>query len=275
MSPSSDMSMVDDFLFGLATSSIESFLKQVMRNPVLGVQLAALEATPENVAAFARMHGYSFSADELDAYVEDRLLARLSAEEYAARERHLAAMAAGDIPDPPQRDSATPIRFMEIKAGDAFDRRPVLEGGVLALRGLPEIAALVSLLDVVEITYDPKKVSYEELLDVFWHSVDPTDAGGQFCDRGHSYMTAIYATSQEQLDAALASKAALEKSGALKASIVTDIAMAGPFWPAEEYHQDYYTKSPVKYRFYRWNCGRDRRVEELWGADAHKGIVKE
>lgn len=129
--------------------------------------------------------------------------------------------------------------------------------------------------EVVQITYDPKQVSFAELLDVFWRSVDPTDAGGQFCDRGHSYSTAVYATSPEQLETAQASKAALDASGVLGKPIVTEIAMAGPFWPAEDYHQDYYTKSPVKYQFYRWNCGRDRRVEELWGDEAHRGIVKE
>ena len=130
--------------------------------------------------------------------------------------------------------------------------------------------------EAVLITFDPKVVSYAALLDVYWRSVDPTDAGGQFCDRGHSYSTAIYATSQAQLEAAQASKAALEKAGLPGGRpIVTEIVIAGPFWPAEEYHQDYYEKSPVQYKFYRWNCGRDARIEELWGSEAHKGIVKE
>jgi len=129
--------------------------------------------------------------------------------------------------------------------------------------------------EAVEITYDPTKVSYEVLLDVFWHSVDPTDAGGQFCDRGFSYTTAIYATTADQLAAAKASKAALEASGAAGAPIVTEIVEATPFWPAEDYHQGYYDKNPVQYKFYRWNCGRDARLDDLWGKDAHRGIVKE
>lgn len=128
--------------------------------------------------------------------------------------------------------------------------------------------------EVVQVTFDPKKVSYAALLDIFWHSVDPTDAGGQFCDRGHSYTTAVYATSASQLAVAKASKAALDASGKAGKPIVTEVAPALPFWPAEDYHQDYSQKSPVRYRVYRWNCGRDARVEALWGADAHKGIKK-
>ena len=129
--------------------------------------------------------------------------------------------------------------------------------------------------EAVRIVYDPAQVSYQTLLEVFWHSVDPTDAGGQFCDRGHSYTTAIYATDEAQLRQAQASKAAVEASGVLKDPIATEIVAAGPFFPAEEYHQDFYTKSPVRYRVYRFSCGRDARVEELWGADAHKGIKHE
>lgn len=128
--------------------------------------------------------------------------------------------------------------------------------------------------EAVRIYFDPKKVSYEKLLDVFWHSVDPTDAGGQFCDRGHSYTTAIYASSEEQKRPAEASKKALEASHVLKQPIVTPIEVAGPFWRAEDYHQDYYTKNPLRYRFYRFSCGRDARLEALWGEDAHRGIEK-
>nr|WP_235912972.1 peptide-methionine (S)-S-oxide reductase MsrA [Oceanomicrobium pacificus] len=132
--------------------------------------------------------------------------------------------------------------------------------------------------EAVKIVYDADQVSYETLLNVFWTSVDPTDAGGQFCDRGESYRTAIFATTQAQADAALASKAALK--GRLPGPIVTPIAAAKTFYPAEAYHQNYYrsqdkvltrfgyvTKAKA-YKGYRDACGRDARVKALWGADA-------
>tara|TARA_Y100000588_G_scaffold339257_1_gene381810 strand:+ start:201 stop:845 length:645 start_codon:yes stop_codon:yes gene_type:complete len=128
--------------------------------------------------------------------------------------------------------------------------------------------------EVVQITFDPKKVTYAHLVDVLFHSVDPTDGGGQFCDRGHSYTTAIYATTPEQKKIAEEVKKKLQDSGVLKKPIVTPIEDAGPFFPAEEYHQDFYTKSPVRYKFYRFNCGRNARVQALWGENAHKGIAK-
>jgi peptide-methionine (S)-S-oxide reductase len=128
--------------------------------------------------------------------------------------------------------------------------------------------------EAVRITFDPAKVTFAKLLDVFWHSVDPTDPNGQFCDQGHSYTTAIYATSGAQRMLAQFSKDAIERTGALPKPIVTEIVTAPTFWPAEEYHQDYYKKNPVRYRFYRWNCGRDARLKELWGEAAMRGIEK-
>jgi peptide-methionine (S)-S-oxide reductase len=128
--------------------------------------------------------------------------------------------------------------------------------------------------EAVRIIYDPKKVTYKTLVEILWRSVDPTDDGGQFCDRGNSYKTAIFATSPEQKRIAEASKREIDDSGVLKKPIVTAIADAGPFFPAEEYHQNFYKKSPVRYRFYRLRCGRDGRVEALWGKDAHRGIAK-
>lgn len=125
-------------------------------------------------------------------------------------------------------------------------------------------------LESVQITYEPDQVTYEDLLTAFWHSVDPTDAGGQFCDRGESYTTAIFVHDEEQRRAAEASKTAAEKE--LGQEIVTRIEDAGPFYQAEEYHQDFYNKSPIRYRYYRWSCGRDQRVEELWGDAAYEGI---
>ena len=120
-------------------------------------------------------------------------------------------------------------------------------------------------VEAVQVTYDPAKVSYEELLEVFWRNVDPIDAGGQFCDRGDQYRTAIFVHDEEQRRLAEASKQALEGSGRFEQPIVTEIEQAGPFYPAEDYHQDYYEKNPLRYKFYRWNCGRDARLEQLWG----------
>jgi peptide-methionine (S)-S-oxide reductase len=122
----------------------------------------------------------------------------------------------------------------------------------------------------VRVTYDPSRVSYEQLLTVFWHSVDPTDAGGQFCDRGASYRTAVFARGAAQRQAAQASKQAAQKE--LGRKIVTPIVNAGPFYPAEEYHQNYYKKNPLKYRYYRWSCGRNARVREVWGNRAYAGM---
>jgi peptide-methionine (S)-S-oxide reductase len=119
--------------------------------------------------------------------------------------------------------------------------------------------------EAVRVVYDPQKVSYDKLLDVFWRNVDPVDAGGQFCDRGASYRTAVFAHDPEQKRLAEASKQALDASRRLSKPVVTPVLDAGPFWAAEEYHQDYYLKNPSKYKFYRWNCGRDARLETLWG----------
>ena len=126
--------------------------------------------------------------------------------------------------------------------------------------------------EAVQIRYDPTQVSYERLLHVFWRSVDPTDDGGQFCDRGESYQTAIFAGSEEERRLAEASKEALDRSMVLDAPVVTPIEAAGEFYPAENYHQDYYTKNPIRYRFYRFSCGRDSRVQQVWGRQAHEGI---
>lgn len=123
--------------------------------------------------------------------------------------------------------------------------------------------------EAVEIVYDPKKVSYEKLLDHFWHSIDPTTKDRQFCDAGSPYRSAIFALDDTQLAAAKASLAALEKSKPFKAPIVTEIVRAGTFYPAEDYHQDYYRKNPIRYEYYRSSCGRDARVKELWGKALH------
>ena len=119
--------------------------------------------------------------------------------------------------------------------------------------------------EAVQVVYDPKKVTYEKLLDVFWHNVDPTVKDRQFCDGGTQYRTAIFYHDEAQRKAAEASKAALDKSKPFKQPIVTPIQMASAFYPAEEYHQDYYKKNPVRYQIYRSGCGRDARLKELWG----------
>jgi len=126
--------------------------------------------------------------------------------------------------------------------------------------------------EAVQIRYDPKQVSYERLLHIFWRSVDPTDGGGQFCDRGESYQTAIFVGNEEERRLAEASKEALERSMVLDAPVVTPIEVGGEFYPAEDYHQDYYEKNPFRYRYYRFACRRDSKVQQVWGKQAHDGI---
>jgi len=120
--------------------------------------------------------------------------------------------------------------------------------------------------EAVRIEYDPEKVSYQTLLDLFWVNVDPTTPNRQFCDVGSQYRTAIFYHDAEQKRLAEASKERVEQE--LGRKVVTEIVPAGPFYPAEQYHQDYYEKNPIRYNFYRWNCGRDQRLEELWGEAA-------
>ncbi len=117
----------------------------------------------------------------------------------------------------------------------------------------------------VRVTYDPKKLSFPKLLEVFWRNIDPTQANGQFCDRGPMYRTGIYFHSPAQKAAAQKSKLALEASGKLPGKIVTEVKAASPFYAAEDYHQDFYKKKPGHYGRYRIGCGRDARLLELWG----------
>ncbi len=122
----------------------------------------------------------------------------------------------------------------------------------------------------VRVVYDPAKISYAQLLTVFWHNIDPLDAGGQFCDRGSQYRAAIFYENDEQKRLAEQSKEAIDKSGRFNKPVVTEITAASEFYPAEDYHQDYYLKNPLNYRSYRVGCGRDRRLKELWGDEAGK-----
>jgi peptide-methionine (S)-S-oxide reductase len=119
--------------------------------------------------------------------------------------------------------------------------------------------------EAVEILFDPKKVTYERLLEVFWHNVDPTTNAGQFCDRGHQYRTGIFVVDAEQRRLAEASKQQIERTKRFGPPVLTAIEDAATFYRAEEYHQDFYKKSPVRYYSYRTGCGRDARLKELWG----------
>ena len=126
--------------------------------------------------------------------------------------------------------------------------------------------------EALQITYDPKKVTYAQLLTVFWHSVDPIDAGGQFCDRGVPYQTAVFVHDDAQRKLAEASRAQAMKD--LGKKIFTPVKPAAKFFRAEDYHQDYHNKKSLRYKYYRWNCGRNQKVEKLWGDRAYKGIPK-
>ena len=119
--------------------------------------------------------------------------------------------------------------------------------------------------EVVQVEFDPKKVTYAQLLQVFWRNVDPLTPNAQFCDHGEQYRSAIFVADAEQRRLAEESKRQLEQSKRFDKPIVTQIVPTSEFYPAEEYHQDYYRKNPLRYRYYRYSCGRDARLEALWG----------
>tara|TARA_R110000823_G_scaffold119998_8_gene244375 strand:+ start:43267 stop:43839 length:573 start_codon:yes stop_codon:yes gene_type:complete len=119
--------------------------------------------------------------------------------------------------------------------------------------------------EAIEVTYDPAVIDYQTLVEHFWRNIDPFDDGGQFCDRGHSYRAAIFAT-EDQRSLARESLQSVEKRFG-KDKVVTQILLAAKFWPVEEYHQNYAEKNPVRYKYYRWSCGRDQRLEAVWGTD--------
>ena len=130
-------------------------------------------------------------------------------------------------------------------------------------------------IEVVEIVFDPARVTYKELLDVYWRQVDPTDPGGQFVDRGHGYTTAVFYLDDEQRRLAEQSKTDLDQSGIFDKPIVTPVIPAVPFYTAEDYHQDYYKKNPIRYRFYRAGSGRDKFLDKVWGNKETKGEKKQ
>ena len=139
-------------------------------------------------------------------------------------------------------------------------------GGTVANPSYAEVSAgRTGHAESVEVVYDPAKVSYQKLLDAFWRNVDPITPNAQFCDHGNQYRSAIFFQTEEEKRASDSSKLAIEQSARFKGPIVTQIVMAQPFYPAEDYHQDFYKKNPVRYKFYKYNCGRAQRLEELWG----------
>ncbi|HZF80096.1 MAG TPA: peptide-methionine (S)-S-oxide reductase MsrA [Rubrivivax sp.] len=139
-------------------------------------------------------------------------------------------------------------------------------GGTVANPSYNQVSAgTTGHAEAVQIVFDPTRVSYPQLLEKFWRSIDPTTKDAQFCDKGTPYRSAIFTHDQAQASAAKASLAALEKSKPFAAPVVTQIEAAGPFYKAEDYHQDYYKKNPVRYKYYRTSCGRDQRLEQLWG----------
>ena len=120
--------------------------------------------------------------------------------------------------------------------------------------------------EAVQVVYDPSKINYQQLLEVFWRNIDPTTADRQFCDIGDQYRTGIFYHDEAQRSAAENSKRALQADKPFPEPVVTEVTAASTFYPAEDYHQDYYMKNPIRYKFYRLSCGRDARLEELWGA---------
>jgi peptide-methionine (S)-S-oxide reductase len=188
----------------------------------------------------------------------------------------LAAQAATTVNVPPGHAIATFAGGCFWCMEPPYDKLPGVDatisgytGGTVANPSYEQVSSgRTGHAEAVQVVYDPKKVTYEQLLDVFWHNVDPTVKDRQFCDGGTQYRTAIFYHDEAQRKAAEASKAALDKSKPFREPIVTQIVMAGPFYPAEDYHQDFYVKNPVRYNLYRTGCGRDARLKQLWGDKA-------
>jgi peptide-methionine (S)-S-oxide reductase len=139
-------------------------------------------------------------------------------------------------------------------------------GGTVANPTYEEVSAGgTGHAESVEVLYDPAKVNYQKLLEAFWRNVDPVTPNAQFCDHGSQYRSAIFFQNDEEKRASDVFKQAIEQSRRFKEPIVTQMVMASKFFPAEEYHQDFYKKNPIRYKFYKYNCGRAQRLEELWG----------
>jgi peptide-methionine (S)-S-oxide reductase len=183
------------------------------------------------------------------------------------------AAAGGAAGQAPQGERATAIFaggcFWCVEAD--FDKVPGVisttsgyTGGKVANPTYQQVSAgTTGHTEAVEVVYDPGKVGYAALLDFFWHHIDPLTRDAQFCDHGPQYRSAIFFRDDEQKRLAEASRKAV--AAELKKPVFTEIAPAGPFYKAEDYHQDYYLKNPARYKFYRWNCGRDQRISQIWG----------
>lgn len=178
---------------------------------------------------------------------------------------------------------ATPLRGKATFAGGCFwcmeapfDKLPGVisvtvgyTGGTLKNPTYQQVSAGgTGHAEAVQIVYDPSRIGYDKLLDVFWRNIDPTTPDRQFCDVGHQYRSAIFTHTVEQRRIALSSKSALEKNKPFAGAVTTTIEVAAEFYPAEEYHQHYSQKNPIRYSYYRTSCGRDRRLKELWGNTA-------
>ena len=196
------------------------------------------------------------------------------------RRNFLAAAAVALVPMLAAAEQGPPPRALATFAGGCFwcmeppfDKTPGVisttsgyVGGKTANPTYDEVSGgRTGHAEAVQVVYDPTKVTYAQLLAVFWRNIDAHDAGGQFCDRGDQYRTGIFVHDEAQRKEADESKRALAASGKLKKPIVTEIVAATKFYPAEEYHQDYYKKNPFRYEFYRTNCGRDARLKQVWG----------
>ena len=139
-------------------------------------------------------------------------------------------------------------------------------GGTVANPSYEEVSAgRTGHAESVEVIYDPTKVTYQKLLDAFWHNVDPLTPNAQFCDHGSQYRSAVFYSSENEKQLAEESKAAIEQAKKFPAPIVTQLVSAATFYPAEDYHQDYYKKNPLRYKYYKYGCGRANRLEALWG----------
>lgn len=151
---------------------------------------------------------------------------------------------------------------------DAFDAVPGVTETVSGYAGgtkpNPTYGDHEGYVEAVKVTYDPNKVTYAKLLDTYWHNVDPFNPDGQFCDEGPAYRTVIFTS--DDSEKTLAEKTAKQIAERFKQEVATDIKPATTFTPAEDYHQDYHLKNPVRYKFYKWNCGRAQRLAEIWGA---------
>ena len=185
----------------------------------------------------------------------------------------LAVMAAHGVTEEPGQAKATFAGGCFWCVEEAFEKVP---GVISAVSGYTDghidnpsykqvTSGRTGHTEAVEVIFDPAQVTYEQLLDVFWRNVDPTVVDRQFCDVGNQYRTGIFVHDDEQKRLAEASRKALEESKPFAGPIVTPIAVASTFYPAEDYHQDYYKHNPLRYKFYKWNCGRAQRLEELWG----------